>query len=182
MQVLGAKPKAISEDEWQLRATEAAIAAVRGVLSKDGINQRAMIGSLGDVELGWLACAAIFAWIKTKAQQAVAEGEHYDQPIRSMSYRDMEPWEVGALEAALPGLADLQNVDWARPLGEWSKEDMARLMWRAHRLADAALAARDNGERGAIVKFSREKQEREISAARGGSLMSQDELNDQIPF
>jgi nitrous oxide reductase accessory protein NosL len=49
-------------------------------------------------------------------------------------------------------------------------------------LTDSALAARDNGEAEVIVKFSREKQDRELSAARGGSLMTQDEMNDEIPF
>jgi nitrous oxide reductase accessory protein NosL len=176
------KPSHANDDDWQLRATESAIAAVRGVISKDGINQRAMIGSLSDIELGWFVAAAIFAYIKTKAQQAVAEGQHYDEPIRTMTYRDMQPWEIGAVEAVLPGLADLPGIDWSKPVGDWSKEDMARFVWRAHRLTDSALAARDNGAAGAVIKFSKEKAERELSASRGGSLMTQDELNDQIPF
>jgi hypothetical protein len=182
MEGLSRKPSHASDDEWQMAATQAAITAVRGVINKDGINQRAMIGSLSDLELGWMVAAAVFAWIKTKAQQAVAEGEHYDHKIRTMTYRDMEPWEIGAVEAALPGLAELTGVDWSKPIGDWSKEEMARLMWRAHRLTDSALAARDNGAFGKLVKFSKEKIEREISAARGGSLMTQDEMSDEIPF
>lgn len=176
------KPSHANDDNWQLRATEAAIAAARNVVAKDGINSRAQVGSLSDIEWGWVVAAAIFGWIKVRSQQAVAEGEHWDMPIRSMTYRDMEPWEIGAVEAVLPGLADLPGIDWSKPVGDWSKEDMARFVWRAHRLTDSALAARDNGAAGAVIKFSKEKAERELSASRGGSLMTQDELNDEIPF
>lgn len=171
-----------SDDEWQMAATQAAIDAVRGVINKDGINQRAMIGSLSDLELGWMVAAAVFAWIKTKAQQAVAQGEHYDLKIRTMTYRNMEPWEIGAVEAALPGLAELKDVDWSKPIGDWSKEEMARLMWRSHRLTDSALAARDNGAFGKLVKFSQDKIERELSAKAGGPLYSREEFNEEIPF
>lgn len=183
MQVLGAKPKTgPSNDEWQLMASQAAIAAAQRVVSKEGINSRAMIGSLGEVEWGWIVAAAIFAWINTKAKQAVTEGQSYDQPIRTMTHREPAPWEAGAVESTLPALAAIEGLDWAAPLGEWQKEQIVTLGWHMYRLVGAAIAARDEGQGSNIVQFSKEKTEREVSAANGGPLMSREELSDDIPF
>ena len=72
------------EAEWMAKATRSAIDAARSVITENDISGRAMIGSLNELEWGWIAMASVFAWIKTKSEQAVAEGVGYDQTIRAM--------------------------------------------------------------------------------------------------
>lgn len=176
------KPRDIEAD-WDAKATQSAIDAAREVIGANGINGRALISSLSDIEWGWIAAASIFAWIKTKSQQATAEGGGYDIPIRTMAHRDPAPWEAGAVSTILPALGDLQGVDWSKPIGEWSKDAIVSFAWQIHRLTDAALAARDEGAGDKIVqRLSQSAMERELSAAHGGPLLARGELNDDIPF
>lgn len=179
------KEQRITEDEWQRIATASAIAAVREVVA--GMNGRIAIGSVSEVEWGWIIAAAIFGWIKTRAEQAVAEGTAPDLTIRSISARNPEPWEAGAIHTILPGLAELPNVDWGKPLGEWSKDQITAFAWQAYKLTDQALARRDAGASpNTLARFNKEKSERETSAANKGPLKSRkelkDEMNDFIPF
>jgi hypothetical protein len=169
----------LSDNEWQVRATASAVAACREVL-KDAINPRASIGMLNEIEWGWIACAAIFAWIKTRAEQAVAEGKPYDETIRSMQ-NDPQPWDAGAISSILPMLGDISDVDWSKPVGAWSKDEIARFIWKIHLLMKAATEARDNAGVG-CVSNSRERAEREHSAEHGGPLMSRDEQTSEVPF
>jgi hypothetical protein len=173
----------ITEDEWQRRATAAAISAAKDVLG-DGLNSRAPIGSLSEIEWGWIAAAIIFGWIKVRAEQAVAEGTSYDSTIQRALHRDPAPWEAGAIETILPKLGSLKDIDWSKPVGEWSKGQIVGFAWQIYKMTDAALQARDDGANAGpkIVRFSREKMERENSAANGGPLFSKSELNDDIPF
>lgn len=176
------KPRDIEAD-WDQHATQSAIDAVRAVVSGDGINARASIGSLSDIELGWIVAAAIFGWIKTKSQQAVAEGTGYDAPIRTMKHRSPEPWEAGAIETILPALGNIEGLDWSKPVGNWSKDQIVSFLWQIFRLSQSAIAARDEGATDKIVqRLSQPQMERENSAAHGGPLMSRAELNDEVPF
>jgi hypothetical protein len=175
-------PKQKTDDDWQREATLSAIAAARAVVSGDGINQRATIGSLSELEWGWIVAAAIFEWIKKRAEQAVAEGTAYELPIQTMSGRDPEPWEAGAVASILPALGNIKGLDWSRPIGEWHKDQITSFAWQIHKLTVAALAARDEGATDKIVKYDRNNQEREVSAANKGPLMSKRELDDEIPF
>jgi len=171
------------EADWQARATQSAIEAAREVIGEHGINSRAMVSSLSEIEWGWICAAAIFAWIKTKSQQATAEGIGYDVAIRTMEHRNPSPWEAGAISTILPALGDLKGVDWTKPIGEWSKDAIVSFAWQIHRLTDAALAARDEGAEDKIVqRLSQPVMERELSAANGGPLLARGELNDDIPF
>ncbi len=170
------------EADWDLKATQSAIDAAKAVVcGQDGINARAMISSLSDIEWGWLVAAGIFAWIKTKSEQAVAEGCGYEVAIRTMAHRDPAPWEAGAVGTILPALGNLQGVDWSKPIGEWSKDAIISFAWQIHRLTDAALAARDEGAKDKVVQRLSQT-EREISAAHGGPLMTRGDMNDDIPF
>lgn len=172
-----------SEADWDAKATLSAIAAARSVISGDGINARAMISSLSDIEWGWIVAAVIFGWIDTKAQQATAEGISSDVTIRTMTARDPAPWETGAIATILPALGGLQNVDWSKPVGEWSKDQIVAFAWQIYRLTDGALAARDDGATDKIVRrLGKNQMEREMSAHAGGSLMGRHELDDEIPF
>jgi hypothetical protein len=175
-----------AEDEWQRRATAAAISAAREVINKDAVNPRSVVSSLSDVELGWIVCAAIFGWISCKAQQAVAEGAGIsimatDKAVRTMTYRDPAPWEAGAVETILPALAGL-DLPWDKSIGEWSKSQVVTFAWHAYKHTDGALANRDEGAIDVITLMNREQAEREVSAANGGPLMSREELAEQVPF
>lgn len=181
MAVSAVKEQIITEDEWQRRATASAIAAAREVVG-NGLNARAPVGNLSDIEWGWIVAAAIFGWIKTRAEQAVSEGVSPELTIRNATHRDPAAWEAGALHTILPQLGSLEGVDWSKPVGEWSKDQITGFAWQIYRLANSALAARDDGATGRIVSFNRDVAERESTAAGGGPLMSRDELNDDIPF
>lgn len=178
-----ATPEKLNDDDWQRLATDAAIAAAKGVVGPNGINSRAAVSSLSELEWGWISAAAIFAWIAKRAEQAVAEGTSYELPIRTMRGRAPEPWEAGAVATILPALGNIEGVDWSKPVGEWSKDQIVGFAWQIHKLTDAALAARDEGANDKIVRrLNQSETERELSARNGGSLMSRKELDDEIPF
>ena len=99
------------DDIWQRRATAAAIAAVRQVIDGGAIPQAAPVGRLTDIELGWLITAGLFAWIRTRAEQATAEGWDTEQTLRTTAL-DPEPWDAGAVAYVLPELAKLDGIDW----------------------------------------------------------------------
>ena len=171
------------EAEWAAKATRSAIDAARDVIGEHGINGRSMISSLNELEWGWIACAAVFAWIRTKSEQAVAEGVGYDQAIRAMPGRVPQPWDAGAVSSILPALGDL-DVPWDKPISEWSKEQMVSFIWQSHCLVEQALSCRDEGAECKItMDASQAKAERELSARNGGPLLSRKEVSDaDIPF
>jgi hypothetical protein len=157
------------EDEWLRRATAASIQAVRGVIQGDGpIPLGTPIGRLGDVELGWLI-------------SATAENLDVERAIRTTGL-DPEPWDTGAVTAILPELADAcPDIDWSKPLSEWSRETMAEFLLTAMRLVKASIAARDLSERGVTTRKSNASViARQVNAAAGGPLMDPTELNDEI--
>ena len=172
------------EADWMAKATQSAIDAAREVITDNDINGRAMLSSLNELEWGWLCSAAIFAWIKTKSQQAVAEGVGYDQAIRAMPNRAIQPWDYGAVSAVLPALGDISDIPWDKPIGEWSKNQMVLFAWQTYRLVDQAMVARDEGAECKItMNSSQVRFERELSAANGGPLLSRQEVSDaDIPF
>jgi hypothetical protein len=163
------------EDDWQRRATDAAISAAKHVVFAGEINGRAMISSLSDIEWGWIVAGILFAWIQTKAEQATTQGIGYDMAILKHAGRDPEPWEAGAVSIALPVLGALEGLDWNKPLGEWTKEQIAAFAWDSYRTINAALAARDAGGTDHVIKFNKEQCEREVSAANGGALLARQE-------
>jgi hypothetical protein len=169
------------EDEWQRRATAAAIAAARGVIRIDGpIPPGTPIGRLGDTEWEWFVAAILFGWISTRAQQAAAEQLDTEQTIR-MTGLDPDPWDAGAVIAILPELADAcTGIDWSAPLSTWSREAMAEFLLTAMRLICKATIARDLSEKGITRKSSASTIARQANAAAGGPLMTPDEINDEI--
>ncbi len=170
----------LHEDEWQSRATAAAIEAAKSVLTDGAVNPRAIVGSLSTTEWGWVVSAAIFGWINTKAKQAVAEGTPYDITIRN-TCGDPSAWDAGAVGAVLPALGDIPGLDWGKPIGAWTKPQIIAFAWHAHKLVDAALAARVEGEKDVITKLA-DEEARIMNAAAGGPLMSPDDLEDEVPF
>jgi hypothetical protein len=144
-------PSAI-DDEWQRRATGAAIGAARGLVQDGGhIPSGTPVGRLGDTEWGWVFGAMLFAWIATRAEQA-AEKLDTEQTIR-MTGLDPQPWDVGAIMAILPELADAcPDINWSQPLASWPREIMADFLLTAMRLIRKAMIARDLSGKGVTRK------------------------------
>jgi hypothetical protein len=105
------------EEEWQRRATAAAIEAARGVVTLGGaVPPGTPVGRLNDTEWGWVLAAMLFAWIATRAEQAAAEQLDTERTIR-LTGLDPEPRDAGAVAAILPELASTCSaIDWSRPL------------------------------------------------------------------
>jgi hypothetical protein len=170
------------DDVWQRRATAAAIAAVRQVLDGDAIPKATPIGRLTDVELGWIVAAVLFGWIAARSEQAAAEGWDAEQTLR-LTAHDVPPWDAGAVLHILPQLADLEGIDWSRPVAAWSKDTITRFILAAMKLTSAAMLARDVGGGGIATNRKALKQmQRIISAEVGGPLTAPNELDDGIPF
>jgi hypothetical protein len=181
MRKVGLIASSAIEDAWQRKATEAAIAAARGVVKIDGpIPPLTPIGRLGDVEWGWLIAAILFGWISTRAEQATAEEIDTEQAIR-LTGLDPNPWDAGAIAVILPELADVPGLDWTKPLNDWSREDMTRFLVEAMRLVRKALIARDLGG-GVTRRSSATVIARQANAAAGGPLMTPGEWDDPIGF
>jgi len=60
------------EDAWQAEATAQAVADARTIAQSQLANMPA--GRLNDQQWGWIISAALFAWIRTRYQQAITEG------------------------------------------------------------------------------------------------------------
>jgi hypothetical protein len=171
------------EAEWQRRAIAACLEQARSIV-RESINAKTPVGSLSDVEWGWISTAIVFAWISTKAQEAVQEGLPSEDVIRTMEayHREPNPWEAGAVETTLPALGGVEGLDWSSPLANLSKAQMIKLCWHAFRLVNGALAARDEGARDEITKHF-DADVREMSGANGGMLVTPGEIpDDGIPF
>jgi hypothetical protein len=136
------------ENEWQDRASAAAIAAARRLVLGDTavIPANSPIGRLGEVEWGWIIAAVIFAWIGVRAEQATSEGLDVETAIRAGL--DPDPWDAGAIAAILPQLAGALVVDWSQPLRDWPRETMIQFLDTALGLVQQALSARDHGNAG----------------------------------
>ena len=172
------------EDAWQRQATAAAIEAARGVISTDGpIPPGTPVGRLSDTELGWIFSASLFAWICKRAEQATAEQIDTERIIRMIAL-DPQPWDAGAVMVILPDLADAcPDIDWSKPLAQWSRETMAEFLLAAMRLIRKAMIARDQSDKGISRKSSASMIARQANAAAGDPLMDLTdltELNDEI--
>jgi hypothetical protein len=171
------------EDAWQRKATEAAIAAARGVVKHDGpIPPLTPIGRLSDIEWGWIVAAVLFGWIRTRAEQATAENLDAELTIRA-SGLEADPWDAGAVLAMLPDLANAcPDLDWSKPLTSWSRETMTEFLLTALRLVRQAMLARDCSEQGITREANASVIARQANAAAGGPLMTPNEWDDPIGF
>jgi hypothetical protein len=169
------------EDEWQRRATAAAIEAARGVVQMDGpIPPATPIGRLSDTEWGWVLAAMLFAWISKRAEQAAAEQLDTERTIR-MTALDPEPWDAGAVAAILPELADAcASIDWSQPFTAWAKDTVIEFLLTAMRLIRKATIARDFSDKGVTRQSNASVIARQANAAAGRPLMTPDEFNDEL--
>jgi len=169
------------EDEWQRRATAAAIEAARDVVKLDGpIPPGTPVGRLNDTEWGWVLAAMLFAWIGKRAEQAAAEQLDTEHTIR-LTALDPEPWDAGAVAAILPELASAcGTIDWSQPVTAWPRDTMIEFLLTAMRLIRMAMIARDLSDKGVSRGSSASTIARQANAAGGGPLMDPTELNDEI--
>jgi hypothetical protein len=180
---IGVPAAEAADDIWLRRATAAAIAAVRQVIDGDAIPKATSVGRLTDQEIGWLVAAAIFAWIRTRAEQATAEEWDTERTLR-ITGQTPEPWDAGAVTHILPRLAELEGFDWERPIAGWSKDTVIRFLLEAMKLITTAMTARDLSGGGGITtnRKSLDEMQRIASAEAGGPLAAPGELDDPIPF
>jgi hypothetical protein len=164
------------ESNWHHKSTENAIAGARSVISDSGaIRPGTPVGSLSDLQWGWVIAAVVFAWVQTRAEQATTQGLETEQAIRLLGLV-IEPWDAGAVASILPKLADDATIDWKKSLADWSRDEMTSFLTKAFTLIDHAIIARDIG--GGITKKSDAAVlSREANAAAGGPLMTPDELD-----
>jgi hypothetical protein len=103
------------ENEWQDRATAAAIKAARQIVVGDAavIPMMTPVGRLSEVQWGWIVAAVLFAWISVRAQQAACEGSDIEKSVRDGMDK---AWDAGAIASTLPALADTPGIDWSKPL------------------------------------------------------------------
>jgi hypothetical protein len=181
MRTVGEVSISAIEDQWQRDATAAAIGAARGVVQMDGpIPPGTPVGRLSDTEWGWIIAAVLFAWIGKRAEQATAEQFDTEQLIR-LTAHDPCAWDAGAVAAILPELADAcSDLDWSKPLTQWSREDITKFLLRSMPLIRKAMIARDLSDKGVTRKSSANTIARQANAAAGGPLMTPDEFDDEI--
>jgi hypothetical protein len=134
-----------NEDEWLRRATDAAIAGARKVAGNcQGLPPMTPVGRLNDAQWGWIVTAAIFGWIQTRVEQAIAEGLDQEQAVR-LTRLSPSPCDVAVVSSILPALADQAAIDWSLPLAAWSKNTMTNFLMLAWQLINKAKVARDQG-------------------------------------
>jgi len=155
IKTVGEVSLSVLEDQWQRDTTAAAIAGGRGVIRMGGpILPGTPIGRLSDTEWGWIIAAVLFAWISMRAQQATSEEIDTERTIRMVAI-DPQPWDAGAVMTILPDLADeCSDIDWSKPLTEWSRETVVEFLLRAMRLIRKAMIARDQSDKGITRKSS----------------------------
>jgi hypothetical protein len=168
------------EDEWQRRATAAAIEAARNVVTLGGpIPPGTPVGRLNDTELGWVLAAMLFAWVRTRAEQAATEQLDIEQTIR-LTGLDPEPWDAGAVAAILPELASTCTIDWSQPLAACPRDTMIEFLLTAMRLIRKATIARDLSDKGVTRASSASTIARQANAAAGGPLIAPGDPDDEI--
>ena len=170
-------------DKWMRQAVAATIAAAKDLVAPDGpIRPGTPIGQLNASEWGWIVSSVVWAWIATRSAQATDEGWNEERVARAFDAKP-DPWLAGAVASVLPKLFDAcPDLDWARPVGGWSKDDMVALLCAAFALIERAIAARDASEDKIAGKINADVTARQMNAAAGNPRMTPAELNDDVPF
>jgi hypothetical protein len=134
------------EEEWQARATEAAIAAARKIANNcTNLPPTTPIGKLTDAQWGWIITAAIFGWIQTRCEQAIAEGLDQETAVR-MTGLTPSPCDVAVVDSILEELGEKAGIDWSQSLAAWSRDTMTNFLLLAWKLIQQAEGARDSGK------------------------------------
>jgi hypothetical protein len=142
------------EDEWQRKATAAAIAEVRKIAVDSTPLMNTPVGRLSDLQWGWFIAAGIFGWITTRCEQAIAEGLDQEEAVR-MTDCSPSPGDIAVVRSILPALADQAGIDWSLPLTAWSKDTMASFVLLVWQLINKAEHALDQGPSKILRKSSK---------------------------
>jgi hypothetical protein len=127
------------EDAWQAEATAQAVASARSMAQSQSGLANTPAGKLSDQQWGWIISAAIFAWIETRYQQAVAEGLACEELVTRTS---PSPRDSAIVQSILKPLASQAKIDWSKKLAAWSQQEMTDfvgLSWALIKDAEAAL-------------------------------------------
>jgi hypothetical protein len=111
-------------------------------------------GRLSDTQRGWIVTGAIFGWIRTRVEQAIAEGIDQEQAVR-LTGLSPDPCDVAVVTSILPKLAEQAELDWSLPLSAWGKDTMASFLMLAWGLISKAETVRDHGP-GKIIRKSKD--------------------------
>jgi hypothetical protein len=98
-----------------------------------------------------MVIATLAAWISLRAEQSVVNGVEFEE-LEKLTGQDPEPWDTAVVATTLPKLAELQ-IDWTKPLADWSREEMCTFICRA---LDLACKAQSGSQRGSTHEFSDE--------------------------
>jgi hypothetical protein len=103
------------------------------------------VGRLSDKQWGWIIAGALFGWITTRCEQAIVEGVSREDAVRTFELWPSSPGDVAVIHSILPTLADQAKIDWARPLADWSKNEMTNFLLQAWLMANSAEAVLADG-------------------------------------
>jgi hypothetical protein len=152
------------EDAWQAEATASAVADARSIAQSLPGVANTPAGRLSDQQWGWIISAAIFAWIRTRYRQAIAEGLAGEAHVATMT---PSPMDGAIIQSILPILFEQAKiVDWSKPLASWSKQEMAGFVEQVLLLIDKARALLERTPNIIVQKSSDRERE----------------LDDEIPF
>jgi hypothetical protein len=146
------------EDVWQRKATETAIAAAREIVAGLGSLANTPVGKLSDLQWGWIISAALFGWVTTRCEQAIAEGLDQEDAVRLIGGAQ-SPDQVAIIRTILEPLADQAGIDWSLPMSAWSKDTMVGFLVLAWQLIGKAELARDQGPNRILQKSRSNKSE-----------------------
>jgi hypothetical protein len=139
------------ENAWQDKATTAAVAGARKIAANcAGLPIMTPIGRLTDTQWGWVVTGAIFAWVQTRIEQAIAEGLDQEATVRLIGLTP-SPGDVAVVHSILPVLGEKAAIDWVQPLNAWTKDQMTNFLLLAWQLINQAELARDHGP-GKIIR------------------------------
>jgi hypothetical protein len=117
----------------------------RAVVTGGTIPAGVPIGRLSDVEWGWIVGEALSGWICARAFQATRNGYDRELQLRTIAGWQPPPWDAGAIAVVLPALAAI-DIDWEKPLGRFTSDEIIKLLGAAYQLVDRAMAAQKLGE------------------------------------
>jgi hypothetical protein len=138
------------EDDWQAKATDAAVAGARKIVLGNGPLMNTPVGRLSDHEWSMIIAAIIFGWIEVRVRQAIGEGLDQEQAVRLTGFAP-DPCDVAVVTSILAKLTDTAAIDWSKPLSTWSKSTMTDFLLLAWQLLRDAEHTRDHG-RGKILR------------------------------
>ena len=131
------------ENAWTRRAIAAAIQEARKIVWGGPLLSRTPIGTLTEAHWGWIASAAIAAWIQTRAQQAIANGQDGEEAVLVTGLK-LEPFDAALIPEILPQLGR-SRIDMSKTFLQLTRDEVLTFLGDVVRLLNKAARARDRG-------------------------------------